>query len=109
MIGRICLHHHMTGLLAATGAPSDLRDQLERALGRPEVREMQGAVGIDDSNQQHIRKVQALGDHLRPEQYIDSTFAKLRKDTLVTAGLAHRVAIHSCDRCLGKTLLHFDF
>ena len=68
VVGRKRLHEHAAALVAAAGAAGDLRDELKRPLGRPQVAKVQRRVGVDHADQRHVRKVEPLGDHLRAQQ-----------------------------------------
>src|SRR5688500_14945091 len=56
------------GALATAGASRDLRDQLKRPLGRPEVRHRQAYVRRDHSHERDAAEVVPFGNHLRADQ-----------------------------------------
>ena len=67
------------GVLAAARAADDLRQQLERPLGRAEVRQAEADVGRDDADERHGRKVVALRDHLRADEDVDVAAPRRRE------------------------------
>src|SRR5262245_42420409 len=80
---RECLHNDFAFDVPAPGASGDLRQQLKRSFSRPEVRLMQCEVGVNDSDQSHVWKVQAFGDHLRADQDVDLAGAKIAEDAAI--------------------------
>lgn len=62
------LHDHFPFCLAAAGPTRNLSQKLKSAFTGPEVRCMKPNVGIDDSDQRHIWKIQSLGYHLGADQ-----------------------------------------
>ena len=73
------LDDRLARLLAAAGAAGDLRQELERPLGRPEVGHPEADVGRDDADQRDAREVVALGDHLRADEHVDLAVAEPRQ------------------------------
>jgi len=55
----------------------DLGQELKRAFPCAEIREVQREIGIDDSDQRHVRKMQAFRDHLSADENIDLAGAKV--------------------------------
>jgi len=94
MVGLERLHQHPAAARAAAGPPGHLRDQLKRPLGGAEVGQVQRRVGIDHADERDVRKIQSLGDHLRPQQDADRAVAKPLERLAVRAGVAHRVGVH---------------
>ena len=70
MIRRAGLHQHFAGLLAAAGPSRHLHQELEGALGGAEVGQVQGHVGVEHADERDVRKIEALGDHLRAEEHV---------------------------------------
>ena len=69
--GSVSLHKHFAGRFASSGASSHLSQKLEGSLTRPKIRQMQSEIGVNDSDERHIREVQAFRDHLRADQDVD--------------------------------------
>ena len=62
------LHENFPLDFSASGAPGNLREELERTFRRAEIRHEQPHVRIYDPDQRHIREMQPLGDHLGADQ-----------------------------------------
>src|SRR6185295_11058000 len=62
---------YAAGPIAAPGATGDLREQLERALRRTKVRQVEAGVGAQHADQRDAREVVALRDHLRADEDVD--------------------------------------
>jgi len=62
------LDEHPSPTLASPRAPGQLRDQRERALLGPEIREAERLIGVEDDAEGDVGKVVALGDHLRADE-----------------------------------------
>ena len=88
--------------LAAAGAAGDLRQQLERPLGRAEVGQAEPDVGRDHADQRHAREVVPLGDHLRADQDVDLAGGEPRQQRGDRAAPPDRVAIDARDARVGK-------
>ena len=58
-------------------ALSDLCEKLKRAFARSKIGQMQSEIGVDDSDQRYIREMKTLGDHLRADEDVDLTRAKI--------------------------------
>ena len=75
------LDQHAARLVAAPGAPGDLLDLLEAALGGAQVAALKAEVGIDHPDQGQVGEVIALGDQLGADDDVD--LARLhRRDEL---------------------------
>ena len=61
----------MPRLLAAPGAPGDLHDLLEGALGRAQIAAVEPEIGIDHADQRQVGEVIALGHQLRADDDVD--------------------------------------
>src|SRR3989454_224655 len=83
----------------APRAPEDLRQQLERALGRREVRQVQDGVGVHDADERDARQVEALREHLRPHDHLGLSRPHALVGRGVRAFRTDRVAIETDDRC----------
>jgi len=77
-----------------SGAPSNLGQQLESALPGAEIRQMQSQIGIDNSDEGDIRKVQTFRNHLRADEDIDLAGTKRMERLAVSIFACHRVRIH---------------
>ena len=55
---------------------------------------MQRHVGIHDSDQGHIRKMQAFGDHLRAQEHIDFSDPEIAEDAFEIVFALERIGIH---------------
>ena len=77
MYGGKGLYHHLALHLTTTRASRHLRKQLKGALTRAEIGQMKAGIGIDYAHQRNARKVQALGDHLGADEYVDFAASKI--------------------------------
>src|SRR5437667_127828 len=68
MLGRPRLHEHAAPARAAPRSSCHLGDKLKRPLARAKIGKMQAGVGIHDTDDRDVRKIESLGDHLRAEQ-----------------------------------------
>ena len=83
--------------VAAAGAAGDLGEQLEGAFAGAEVRDDAGQVGVDDPDQRDVRKMQALGDHLRADEDVDLAGAEVAQDAAIILLPLQRVGVHARD------------
>ena len=74
---RVGLHKDFARRFTAACAPGNLSEQLESALSRAEIGQMQGEIGVDDSDQRHVRKMETFRDHLRADENVDLAGAKI--------------------------------
>src|SRR5947208_8187165 len=58
------LHKNFAGRLASPGASSYLREKLKGSFARAEIGQMQRQIGVDDSDERHIREMQAFASNL---------------------------------------------
>src|SRR5688572_22542371 len=65
------LHEDLALDIAPPRAPGDLRDQLKGPFARAKVGNVQRQVGVNNSDERHVRKVQALRNHLRADKDVD--------------------------------------
>ncbi len=63
-IGIPGLHQNAARTLSPAGPARHLRQQLERPLGRSEVRDVQAGVGVGDHHQGDVGEIVPLGYHL---------------------------------------------
>src|SRR5207244_180388 len=69
--GCVSLHEHFARGFTAAGPSRDLRQQLESPFAGAAIRQVQGQIRIDDADQRDVWEMQALRDHLRPDQDVD--------------------------------------
>ena len=96
-VGLVGLHEHAPGQLSAAGAARHLLDQVERALVRTEIGQLQLRVGVDDAHQGDVIEVKALRDHLRAEQHRRLRRREPLEQALVGPLPAGSVGIHADD------------
>ena len=70
VVGKFGLDEHFAGQRGAPGAPADLHQLLEEALGRAEIGGVERRVGADHADQRQARKVVPLGHHLRADENV---------------------------------------
>ena len=99
------LHVHLALDFAAPGATRHLRQQLKRPLTRSEVRDVQTQVGVDDPDQCHVWEVQPFRNHLRADEDVDFSGAKIAEDAAVILLALERVRVHPLDARRGETFL----
>jgi hypothetical protein len=92
--------------VSAPGAAGHLDEELERALGRPEVGQVESGVGRHHADQRHARQVESLGDHLRAHQDVDLPVLHGPVDPRVRPLGHRRVDVHACDARLGEQIAH---
>src|SRR5205814_4328162 len=95
MAGKACLDQHFATLGAAPGSPRNLVKELEGALGCSEVRQIDAHVSVHHPHERDVRKIESLGDHLRPEQNVDFTCCYTIENAGMRPLAARRVNIHS--------------
>ena len=83
------LDQHPPGFVAAAGAPGDLLDLLEAALGGAKVAAGQAEIGIDHADQGEVGEVIALGHQLGADDDVDRALLH-RPDELGGARAATR-------------------
>ena len=74
---RVSLHENFSRRFAASSASGDLREKLKGAFACAEIWQMQREIGINDSDQRYVRKMQPFGDHLRADEDVDLAGAKI--------------------------------
>ena len=95
MIGILRLDQHFARPLGATRATGDLHDRLRQPLAGAKVRAEQALVGVQHHDQRDVRKIVALGQHLRADEDADlvAVDARQRRFQLALAAACCR------DRC----------
>ncbi len=99
---RESLHKDFAFDIAAAGAAGDLREQLEGAFARAEIRLMQREVGVNDADERDVWKMQTFRDHLRADEDVDFARAKIAEHVAVIVLALHHVGVHALDARLGK-------
>ena len=105
MMGGVSLHHNLTLKFSTSGPTSDLGQQLEGSLPGPNIRDMQPNIGIEYTNESHVRKVKPLGNHLGPDQNIDLVGSEIVQGVTQLVFPTHRVGIDSSDSGTVENLL----
>src|SRR5580704_7945634 len=97
--------------VASTGATGDLGQQLKGPFSSPEIGHMQADIRVDDAYQRDVWEIQALGNHLRPDQNVDFTGSKRLQRLAICVFARHRVSVHSGDCGRRKKFANgtFDF
>src|SRR6202012_847766 len=72
-----CLPEDFAFDIATTGAARDLSEELEGSFTGAKIGLVQGQVGVNDSDQRDVRKMQSLGNHLSADEDVDFSRAKL--------------------------------
>jgi hypothetical protein len=70
------LQHYGPSLPSAPRAPGDLSQDLKAALGRAEVRLKESGIRGDHADERQLGEIEALRDHLRPDQDVDVALAE---------------------------------
>ena len=95
MAGVAGLDDHAARLFAPPGPAGRLQQQLEGALGRPVIRQVQAEIRVGHDGQGHVRKMMALGEHLRAHQHGGLLARERAQDFLHAAGPAGAVAVQA--------------
>ena len=101
------LDQHFARLGPAPGAPGDLRDLLEGALGRAQVAAFEAEIGIDHADQRQVGEMIALGDQLRADDHVDRACFGLGDELGGLGGRPERVGGDDRDPRLGQQLGDF--
>ncbi len=81
----------------ATGPAGHLREQLERALGRSVVGQVERDVGRDHAGERDGRQVEALGGELRADQHVGAALAEVVVDRLESTPSGEGVRVEASD------------
>src|ERR1700704_3065916 len=103
------LHKNFAGDLSSSGPASDLRKQLESTFTGSKVGQMQTDICVNDAHQGNIRKIEALGDHLRTDQNVDLSTPKSAKGLSIGIFSYHSIRIHPSQPGFWKKLLDNAF
>ena len=79
---------------ATAGTANHLRQHIKGRLRTPPAATIQVQIGIQHTNQGHIRQIQALGHHLCAEQYRDPVFLESVQDDFMGVDGVDGVRIH---------------
>ena len=104
MLGIFRLDQHLARPLGASGATGDLHDRLRQSLAGAEVRAEQALVGVQHDDQRDVRKVMALGQHLRADEDADLVAIDARQRRFELAAPAHAVAVDARERRVREQL-----
>ena len=74
---RVSLDENFAGCLAAASASGHLCEKLESAFAGAEIGQMQGEIGVDDTDKRYVREMQTFGDHLCADENVDLASAKI--------------------------------
>ena len=74
---RVSLHKNFARRFAASRATGHLREKLKRSFARAEIGQMQREIGVDDSDERHVWKMQTFRDHLRADEDVDLAGAEI--------------------------------
>ena len=87
--------------VAPTRAPGNLDDELSGAFRRAEIRRKETAIRIENRHQRDVRKVMALGEHLRSDEYGRIPFGDGGEVRLETPRAPDRVAVDTIQGYVG--------
>src|SRR5437868_6171246 len=102
----VSLHEYFAGGFSAPRASCYLCEKLKSAFSRAKIRQMQRQIGIDDSDQGHIRKMETLRDHLCTDEDVDFARTKVSQCFAIRFLTRHGVCIHAAHHSFGKNLRH---
>ena len=91
------LHDGFSNPLPAPRATRNLGEQLEGPLARPEIGDAETNVGGDHAYERHAREVVALGDHLRPDEYVQVAGGEARQERSQRPFPSNRISIDPAD------------
>ena len=104
--GGIGLHENFARRFAPAGAARNLGQQLERSFASAEIRHMQREIGVDDSNESDVRKMETLRDHLRADENVDLTDTESMEGFAIRILAGHRIGVHPAHDSMGKDVGH---
>ena len=79
---RKCLHEHLAFDVASSGSTCHLSQELKGPFSRPKIGQVQAQIGVNNSDEGHAGKMQALGDHLSADKNVDRAFFESLKRLL---------------------------
>ena len=92
------LDQHFAGSVSSARATCNLHDCLREPFAGAEIRAEKSLIRIQHHHQRHVRKMMALGQHLRTDQDADLVATDLLERVLELAFAPHAVAIDACQR-----------
>ena len=93
MFRRVRLNDHAPRFIAPSRPARNLSQQLERALGRTEIRQHQTDIRGNDPHKRDMRKIKSFGDHLRADQNIRIAAPENFQNLLVRTAFAYAIGI----------------
>src|SRR6266850_5447847 len=102
--GRVGLHENFARRFAPARATRNLREQLERPFARAKIRHVQREIGVDDSNESDVRKMETFRDHLRADENVDLTDTESMEGFAICILAGHRIGVHPAHDGIGKNI-----
>lgn len=96
------LNEDLADAVAAAGAAGDLSQELEGAFAGAEIGKVEAEIGVEDSDQSDIGKIEAFGDHLRPDEDVEAAGAESFEGVAESVLPAHGVGIDAGDAGVGE-------
>ena len=82
--------------------PRFLNAEDQTSLAGAEIWQMKCEIGVNDTHQRDVGKMQTFRDHLRAHQDVDLARAKTSQRIAVSFLPRHRIGIHAAHHCFGK-------
>ena len=101
---RFRLQNHQSSLALSASPSTHLRHHHKGMFVGPEVRIIEHRVGIENTHNAHLVKIQSLGNHLRTDKQIGLSRRKILYQAFIGIAGAGRIKIHT-----GNTRLREDF
>ena len=102
----IRLQDHPPAQQAAARPTRHLRQHLEGALARAEVRQIEADIRTDHADQRHHRQIESLGDHLRADQHVGLAVHEALQDGIVRCLCRGGIGVPAQHARGGKGLHH---
>jgi hypothetical protein len=96
------LNQHFTDAFPASGTPGYLSEKLEGAFRGAKIRYVQTEIGVEDSDERDVRKIQTFGDHLRADEDIETAGPERIEGIAQCVLAAHGVGVHAGDPGIGE-------
>ena len=109
MIRIISLNDYFASFLFSSCAPTHLCHQLITSFKRPEIWKAYHAVGVHNSNNTYIFKIQTFCYHLSPDKNINFPIFKIIYYLLMSVFAAGCIEIHSEYFCIREIYWKFFF
>ena len=97
------LDQHTPRVVTTSGATRYLHEQLRHAFAGAKIDTKQTTVRVEDSNQCHVRKMVALGEHLGADEDIDPSCLHIGQHGLQLALTLRAVPVQSRNAGTGET------